>query len=78
MGVDGTGKTSAMDFSTGPRPNCPGTQFNNIVILISTISYKPYFNTLNWLKNRPNLNDYGILLKCLIVLGELIPPRSLP
>ena len=40
--------------------------FTNIVIqFISTILYKPYFKTCNWVINRPKM-DYGILMKFLI------------
>ena len=51
---------------------------------ISTVIYKPYFNSLNWLRSRRTLSDYGILLKFLTGLGlgdplvvtPLLPPHS--
>ena len=38
--------------------------------------YKRYFNTGDWLRNRPKLSDYGISKKFVITLWGSYHPRS--
>lgn len=50
MALDGTTEVSAMDFSTGPWPNSPRTQFNNVdpgVQAYEVISEKHIFICFN-------------------------------
>ena len=52
----------------------PSTPANIVLCLLytsihfnSTIIYKAYFNTCQWLRNRPKLSDYEISLKLFII-----------
>ena len=46
MAVDDTGETFAMDFSTGPRPNSPATQFHNNNIGVNNNNIRGYTELL--------------------------------